>query len=163
MKQLPRYEKCFVCGRNNQAGLNMIFTKTDIGVRGQYTASEKHCSYEGILHGGIISALLDECIGWAVGLQKKNMFVTGELTISFKSPIPIGKNLIIEGFYSEDQSEEKKYRKGHGRITDEQGVVYATGKGTFFPTPSEINQGIVELMEDPNDLNKKITLQDIWE
>ncbi len=163
MKELPRYEKCFVCGRKNEAGLDMVFLKTPKGVQGRYKALEKHCGYHGILHGGIISALLDECIGWAVSQKEKKIYVTGELSISFQKPVAIGLNLIIEGLYSNDQVETKKYRKGHGRVLDAQGTVYATGKGTFFPIPTKIEPTILNSLENPNGLFAPVTAEDLWE
>ena len=44
----------------------MTWIQHDDNARGLYAGQEKHNSYEGIIHGGIISALLDECIGWAL-------------------------------------------------------------------------------------------------
>ncbi len=92
MRELPRYKNCFVCGHNNDAGLNMTWVKTDDGVQGTYISQEKHCSYSGTLHGGIIASLLDECVGWAVSQKEGQMHVTGELTISYKTSAPTGKN-----------------------------------------------------------------------
>jgi len=162
MRELPRYQKCFVCGRNNQSGLNMIFAKTNEGVQGKYKAQEKHCGYKGILHGGIISALLDECIGWAVSQKENKMYVTGELNIRYKAPVPIDQYLTIMGYFSDKQFDGKKYRNGHGHVIDDQGFVYATGKGTFFPIPGEVEQGILNILENPKNTEMKVTIEDLW-
>ena len=162
MRKLPRYKYCFVCGRNNQAGLNMIWEETDQGVIGEYLSQEKHCGYIGIIHGGIISALLDECIGWAVGLVEKKMFYTGELKVTFKAPLPVDKKVIIKGYYSNDQAEDKKYRKGYGSIVDDQGTVYATAEGKFFAIPGENNEALLKTLEMPDNIEEEMTVEELW-
>ncbi len=148
MRELPRYKNCFVCGHNNDAGLKMTWIKTNDSVQGEYIAQEKHCSYAGILHGGIIASLLDECVGWAVSQKQGKMHVTGELTISYKMPVPTGSTLKIVGFYSENQEEDKKYRNGHGYITDDEGKIYAKAKGVFFPVPDSQVGAIMDMLEN---------------
>lgn len=162
MRELPSYQNCFVCGRKNQSGLNLKWVKTTEGVQGKYKADEKHSGYKGILHGGIISALLDECIGWAVAQKEKKMHFTGELNIMFKALIPISTDLTILGYYSEEQVDGKSYRKGHGKIIDEQGFVYATARGLFFPIPKEHEEYILNILELQESAEKKITIKDLW-
>ncbi len=161
MTTLPAYKHCFVCGITNDSGLQVIWKKTNNGVEGIYTGQKKHCSYAGILHGGVIASLLDECIGWAVSQNEKKMHVTGELTISYKASVPTGKTLTISGFISEEQENEKKYRNGHGNITDSDGTVYATAKGIFFPIPDAQTESILSMLTH-HDSNEKVTSNDIW-
>ncbi len=162
MRKLPRYHHCFACGRSNQAGLDMTWIQHDDNVRGLYTGQEKHNSYEGIIHGGIISTLLDECIGWAISLKEKAMFVTGSLNLVFKEPILVGQTITTIGYWSENQPVEKKYRLGHGSIVDDAGKVYATAEGMFFPLPSNYQDGIIKLLEMPDKPGKEVTFEDIW-
>ncbi len=161
MRNLPGYKNCFVCGNNNDAGLNMTWMKTDDGVQGTYIAQEKHCSYSGTLHGGIIASLLDECIGWAVSQKEKKMHVTGELTISYKMSVPTGIKLKIVGFCSDEQAEDKTYRNGHGYITDDEGTIYARAKAIFFPIPDAHTETIINMLEIQG-TDKRVTIQDLW-
>ncbi len=162
MRQLPRYTECFICGRKNIAGADVTFFATDKGVECDYTAQSKHQSYKGILHGGIISALLDECCGWSVGLAEKKVFVTAELNIKYIQLIPIGTEIKVKGFYSENQNFDDKYRTSHGVIEDKNGIVYATAEGKFYPVPQEFEEPLIALMEKDNDPLQKVNAQDIW-
>ena len=57
----PNSDFCFVCGRRNGRGLRMSFY--DDGqqcVWSDYTVTEEYQGYPGIVHGGIIAAMLDE-------------------------------------------------------------------------------------------------------
>ena len=60
MKQMKRYPGCFVCGDKNPIGLNVAFYSDDERVVADYTAGRQFEGYKDVLHGGILSALLDE-------------------------------------------------------------------------------------------------------
>jgi uncharacterized protein (TIGR00369 family) len=162
MKKLPRYPECFVCGRENIAGTDVTFISNEESVTCDYTALSKHQSYKGILHGGIISALLDECMGWAVAIHEKMMYVTGELNVKFIRSVPLGTKIRVKGLYDESQSPDSKYRLSYGRIEDKDGTVYATAQGKFHPIPSELEGPILSLLEIENDPEYKVTSRDIW-
>ncbi|HLE77975.1 MAG TPA: PaaI family thioesterase, partial [bacterium] len=53
---------CFVCGRDNPIGLKLIFEPSGDGVRAEFTPSDLHVGYDGLVHGGIISALVDDAL-----------------------------------------------------------------------------------------------------
>ena len=162
MRKLPRYRYCFVCGRNNQAGTDVIWIDTGEGVIGEYWANKKHISYEGIIHGGILSALLDEGIGWAVALKERKWLVTRGLNVIFNQPVPVGKKVTVKGFWSNDQPIDKKYRTGNGIVIDDEGIVYASGEGKYFPVSEEFELNLMKLLEIPDDTTKEVTIEDIW-
>ncbi len=162
MRKLPRYRYCFVCGRNNQAGTDVIWIDTEEGVIGEYWANKKHISYEGIIHGGILSALLDEGIGWAVALKERKWLVTRGLNVIFNQPVPVGKKVTVKGFWSNDQPIDKKYRTGTGIVIDDEGIVYASGEGKYFPVSEEFELNLTKLLEIPDDATKEVTIEDIW-
>jgi uncharacterized protein (TIGR00369 family) len=161
MRSLPRYPECFICGRKNFAGTDVTFFLNGEGVECFYTARDKHQSYKGILHGGIISALLDECMGWAVGVHEKRMCVTGELNVKFIRSVPIDTEIKVKGFFS-DLQDNDKYRSATGTIEDMEGNVYATGEGKFHPVPVEFEEPVFSLLEIENDPTYKVTREDVW-
>jgi acyl-coenzyme A thioesterase PaaI-like protein len=90
---------CFVCGVENPFGLHIIFYLIRPGeVNASFTASEKYQSYPGVLHGGIIAAILDEAAGRAylLGFPPRFMY-TAKLEIRYRNNVPIGQPLKIIG------------------------------------------------------------------
>ena len=89
---LPTYKGCLICGQpeNNPSTLNLRFRVTDGGVEVPFKATSRQEGYKGIVHGGIITALLDETIGWAVAVTTKKYFMTGEINVRFVRSLPVG-------------------------------------------------------------------------
>jgi acyl-coenzyme A thioesterase PaaI-like protein len=53
---------CFVCGQKNPIGLRLRFTARGDSVRTEFTAGPRYQGYEGVLHGGIVAAALDDAM-----------------------------------------------------------------------------------------------------
>ena len=94
--------RCFVCGSENPDGLRIRFEYPEPGVcRAVFTPPEKFQGWHGILHGGIISTLLDEAFAHAAGGADRSIegfgAVTAEMTVRFKKPVRIGEPAFLEG------------------------------------------------------------------
>lgn len=89
---------CFVCGKENKNGLQLdIHMDEKSGTAWAETViDEKFCGWTGVVHGGIVSSLLDELMAYAAFTVYKSG-VTGELTVRFRKPVPTGKKIRIEG------------------------------------------------------------------
>ena len=94
---------CIVCGNANPASLGLQFFKSpDGGVQGTFKGNSLLQGYKGILHGGIISALLDAAM--AHWLFHHNIeAVTGELNVRFLHPVPCCAQLKISARLIENQ------------------------------------------------------------
>ncbi len=138
---LPTYKGCIVCGEKdtNPNTLNVRFRIVEDGVEVPFTPDYRQEGYKGIVHGGVITSLLDETIGWAVAVKIKKYFVTGELNIRFIKPLPIGTNVIVKGRVIEHKS---RYSIASGEITDSTGQVFARAEGKFVPMPDEHAQKV---------------------
>ncbi len=91
-------KKCFACGPNNAIGLHLNFEK-NAQKKSAYTklaVSNDFCGWSGILHGGIISTILDEAMAHAC-FAANIPCVTGELVVRFKKPVPTEKEIEIFG------------------------------------------------------------------
>jgi uncharacterized protein (TIGR00369 family) len=130
-KSLPTYDGCIVCGQRhvNPATMNLKFHTDGEGVFVEFIPSAIYEGYKGVVHGGIISALLDETIGWAVAAQRKKYFVTGELQIRFLRPLRVGTKVTVRGRPVEHRP---RYSVAQGEIAGEDGTVYAKATGKFF-------------------------------
>jgi len=93
---------CFACGPRNPNGLRIRFEYPAKGFcRAVFTPTKKFQGWQGILHGGIVSTLLDEAFAHAAGGAGRGIegygAVTAEITVRFKKPVPIGKPAFLEG------------------------------------------------------------------
>jgi Thioesterase superfamily len=90
-RPLPsHYDRCFGCGRDHPTGLHLEMWGLDdeLRVRGSFTVTEHHQGAPGLAHGGVISAAVDEGMGyllWLVGSPA----VTARLEVDFRRPVPV--------------------------------------------------------------------------
>jgi acyl-coenzyme A thioesterase PaaI-like protein len=94
LRPFPAYPACPVCGDPdvNPAALGVRwFWDSGRGLAvGSFTPGPMHAGYKGVLHGGILSALLDECLAWACAVAKGAYCVTGALDLRFMTPARLG-------------------------------------------------------------------------
>jgi acyl-coenzyme A thioesterase PaaI-like protein len=92
---------CFICGLENPAGLHLHFYETEPGaIETTYTAPEHFQGYPGVLHGGIVAAILDEVSGRAhMGSDPhaSRFMYTAKLEVKYRRNVPIGRQLRIVG------------------------------------------------------------------
>jgi uncharacterized protein (TIGR00369 family) len=138
MELIRRYSNCFVCGNKNEYGLKVDFFY-DKGVsRAEYVAEEKFQGYKDILHGGIISALLDEVMIKAV-IATGILVVTAEIQVKFIKPVKIGEKLFLEGRVT---GEQKKIFTAEGLVSNSKGETVAAGEGKFFKVTEEMKENL---------------------
>lgn len=85
---------CFICGETNPAGLHLKFSLRDGKVRTEFTPQKIHQGYKDIVHGGIISAILDEAMVKAALLQGMPA-VTAEMVVRFRHPLMAGETVFV--------------------------------------------------------------------
>lgn len=82
---------CFGCGGLNPHGLHLHFyrNRDGNGVWARWAPTREHEGYTGIAHGGIITTVLDEVMGWALSSQKI-WAMTARINVAFRKPVEIG-------------------------------------------------------------------------
>ena len=95
MGQLPTYLKCIVCGRENHRGLNIRFRVDGSEIRSEVPFNDEFCGFKDVVHGGILTAVLDEAMGWAAGYMTKRMCHAAEMTIRFVRPVHAGERVEV--------------------------------------------------------------------
>lgn len=98
MEQLRDNQRCYVCGKKNPNGLAVDFEidKEARSISALFRPADVHQGYEGIVHGGILSALLDEAmakLAFSLGIPA----VTAEITVKFRIPAAPGDELRVSG------------------------------------------------------------------
>ena len=61
---------CFVCGEENPSGLHLKFSANKGKIQTEFIPRKIHQGYKNIVHGGIISTLLDEAMVKAALMQE---------------------------------------------------------------------------------------------
>lgn len=119
------YGNCFVCGANNPGGLRLSFEidKEKKTLKTTFVPSPVFQGYDGIVHGGIISTLLDEAMA-KLAYELGYHAVSGILEVRFKSPAPVGQRLLV---YGEITDAGKRVIKAKARVEKEDGAILATG------------------------------------
>ncbi|MDQ3669131.1 MAG: PaaI family thioesterase [Actinomycetota bacterium] len=125
---------CFACGRQNPTGLHLDFDVARDRATARYTGNPSHQGYDGFLHGGVVTALLDETMGWAF-FQRGVWGVTARLTITFREPVVVGEELLVSGWIVRERSRAIETRGQLERARD--GVVLAEADGLFLRMPEE--------------------------
>jgi acyl-coenzyme A thioesterase PaaI-like protein len=68
---------------------------TATSVRGSFTVTEHHQGAPGLAHGGVISAAVDEGMGYLLWLVESPA-VTAHIEVNFRRPVPVGARLELE-------------------------------------------------------------------
>ena len=108
---LPNSEdhNCFGCSPGNSTGLQMKFyinEKRDMAVS-WLSVPEHLCGWANVVHGGIISTILDEAMGWAALAILKKLVLSRSISVDYMKPVFIGQEIRAEGSVREVESERK--------------------------------------------------------
>jgi len=125
---------CFACGRLNDSGLHLDFEVSRGRAETSCVTERRHQGYDGTVHGGIVTALLDETMGWAI-FHQGIWGVTARLTVTFRQPASVGERLRVVG---EVVRERSRSIETHGAVTRaSDGAVVAEADATFLLMPDE--------------------------
>ena len=151
---------CIVCGTKNDSSLKTDFYDLEGElVVGVFTAKNHHQSYPERLHGGMISAILDETIGRAIQHGNKNVWgVTIDLNVKFRKPVPLNEQLKCVGKIIKETSLSFL---GAGFIEDNNGNLLATATAKYVKlAPDKISKDAISKenwyyvkSELPNDID----------
>lgn len=118
---------CFGCGERNPIGLKLAFFRDGDAVEAAFTPRPEHEGYAGLVHGGIISALLDEAMSWAV-IASGRLAVTAQMSLRFRRPVEVGTPVRVRGRVIEERG---RIVEVQGELVDSDGAVLAEASGTF--------------------------------
>lgn len=128
MKEIERSDGCFACDWNNPAGLGIRFYTDGQGAYGEYIPTEVYQGYKGIVHGGILAALLDEVMAKALAAHGIDG-VTAKLEVRFRKPVPTNSRLLLRGWI---KSRRKTSFVVAGQILAEDRETLVEAEGIFF-------------------------------
>jgi acyl-coenzyme A thioesterase PaaI-like protein len=140
MKQ-PNSRQCFVCGRENPFGLKLNFYEPSPGeVVVDYTVPEHYQGYPGVVHGGVVAAMLDEVTGRVhMGGNPPRFMFTARLNVRYRKNVPVGQPLRIIGHAGKSHH---RTAIATGQIFGPDGDLLAEAEALLVNVPDEIQDGV---------------------
>ncbi|HET8912659.1 MAG TPA: PaaI family thioesterase [Ktedonobacteraceae bacterium] len=138
------YQRCFVCGQKNPFGLKLVYRQENDSVVTDFQPRQEHEGYPGVLHGGIVAAVLDETLGRTAVLGNMvNWTMTGRLEIRYRRNVPSVPLLRVRAWLD---SERRRMIQARGVLTlaDDEQVILAEAQGTFMALPEQVVEDIVK-------------------
>lgn len=135
---------CMICGLDNEYGVNAPFYNMEDGsVMSIFRYKRQHQSYPGRVHGGLITAMLDE-MGlrslWAKELSEATFGVTLSLDTKYRKPVPYETDLIGRGLVVKETS---KFVITDASIMDMRGDILANGMIKYIKMDTQkISEGV---------------------
>jgi len=147
------YQLNFVHGLRNPAGLHIQYhlergddvegdTADPPGHRvvAEWVADERHMGFPGMVHGGLVAAILDDAMGRCAALRHR-WVVTGRIDIRYRAAAPIGIPIRIEGWITRYL---RRLVSARARMLLDGGAVVATAAGTYLPLTAELERRATE-------------------
>ncbi|MBU6424366.1 MAG: PaaI family thioesterase [Chloroflexota bacterium] len=125
---------CFACGQLNPIGLHLEFDVARGRAETRFSGDRRHEGYEGTLHGGVVAALLDETMGWAI-FQSGIWAVTAKLSVTYRRPVLVGEELRVVAEVGRDRGRAIELHGEIGRASD--GEVLAAADAMYMRMPEE--------------------------
>jgi acyl-coenzyme A thioesterase PaaI-like protein len=114
---------CFACGTLNLDGLGIVHHVEPGRSWTELTLDRRFEGWEGIVHGGIVSTILDEVMAWSL-VDADSWGLTARLTVEFKRPVPLGRPIHAEGWITQSRR----------RVATTAGRIVAAGTGEVLAT-----------------------------
>jgi acyl-coenzyme A thioesterase PaaI-like protein len=141
MIKQPNSYHCFICGRKSPVGLKMSFYTTGPGqVEAEYVVPDIYQGYPGVVHGGIVAAMLDETAGRSMMSEgREHFFMTLKLEIRYRQMVPTETPLRIVGRLD---SMRGRRATAHGEIRLPDGSLAAEANVLLIKMPDEMLEGV---------------------
>jgi uncharacterized protein (TIGR00369 family) len=141
MHKQPSSRFCFLCGKENDSGLKMEWKSDTENQRviARVRVPDHFNGYPGVVHGGIVAAILDETAGRATLLEDDdNLMVTLKLEITYRQPTPTEEELTVVGWPTRITSRRALVE---GELFNQKGEITATCKAVVVRPPEKIKAG----------------------
>ncbi len=138
------YQRCFVCGQRNPFGLHPVFRIENATVVADFQPREEHQGFPGVIHGGIVAAVLDEALGRTALLgSHPEWTLTGRLEVRYRRYVPYGPLLRVRASLG---LERGRMHQASGMLTlaDDEHTVLAEAQGSFMLLTPNVVETIVQ-------------------
>lgn len=130
-KLLPVIDlQCFGCGSDNPYGLRMRFETDGTRLYSGLKVADHLRGWSNLIHGGVISAILDEVMSWTAICLSSRLILTKKMEVEFLRPVLINEEIFVEG-WAEDDSIDDRSAVISAKIMDAKGRELARARGHF--------------------------------
>ncbi len=147
MTVLPHTHSCFVCGEANPIGLKLRFESDGRRVHTHFVPRTEHIGFRQVVHGGILSTLLDEIMVWACAVQTKRFAFCAELNVRFVKTAEPGKPINASAELTANRKD--RIFEAKAELTNAAGEVLASATGKYFPIKAaDVSQLLADAVGD---------------
>jgi len=132
---------CYACGEANEHGLHMQFRREGDRTVSDYVPRATEEGFPGRMHGGVVTTLIDEAMGWAV-YHAGAWAATARLSVRFRRPVRLDRLLHIEAWVTRDRG---RLIELHAEVRDDGGALLAEGDGAFMRLDQRFADELSEL------------------
>ncbi len=127
---------CFVCGKDNPQGfkIEVRYSEAELAAETELSIPREYQGWAEVIHGGILSTLLDELMAHAVW-RFAGPGLTLSMEVRFHAPLKPGEPIRVRGVMHTPNG-SRRYAEGEiVRIADGQRI--ASGKSRFLLLPGD--------------------------
>jgi len=119
---------CFACGEENPFGLHLKFEVEGDSLVAKKIVPREFQGYEKIVHGGIVTTMLDEAMSKFIQEFFDEQALTGRLEIRYKHPTPTDEELKISAW---KESQRRNIIAMKSKIETSDGTITAEATAKF--------------------------------
>lgn len=137
-------DNCFACSPDNPSGLKMEFYTNGESVCSWLSVPEHLSGWSNLVHGGVITTILDEIMGRSALQFVRRITLTKAISVEFLKPLYIGDELKAEGRLREIKNEREAVLESF--LYNSKGELCARATGVFATfTPEALKKlGIID-------------------
>jgi len=134
LKNIPGTDGCFVCGKpdganNRSLGVDFFLDDASGNVVASIEPDETWCGYKDMVHGGIISAVMDDAMEKAVQVDCGKPAFTATLSMKYRKNVNAGYDYKLRALIGEKRGRRIRTK---AFLTDTSGTVYAEAEALFI-------------------------------
>ncbi len=119
----------FFSGKVNPKSMGIEYSECENGVEAFFTPKPEHISYFGVVHGGLMAAILDDAMAFCINNQGIKAY-TAKKEIRYIKPLEVKVKYIVSAGIIKTR---KKFIITSGKIVDNKGRIFIKSDAIFIP------------------------------
>lgn len=145
---LPKSDRhnCFGCSPKNKCGLKMEFYfSRDLSLVASWLSPPGHLGGWGnIVHGGIVSTILDEAMGWAALVILRKLMLSKTISVKYIKPVFLNTEIKVEGSVLESISDREAILQASIHDGNNEVCARSTSEVSLFTAEHIKKHGVVD-------------------